>query len=210
MLIAFIPVDGAGFGVILISMKWHEDPEELKKRRKSLGVTQAELSVKCGSTPEIIANIEAGRRPLTGPVAHAIWEALAQVDQERREMRPLKDQWIQDVSPAGKLIPESLEQRFDREALALKRSAQDLLHAHSTLIKTEDQLWQLYKQDEGQLTDYQKEVRLNTIEILHDTMRRVMENLKSQVGTLEAITGKAGERPTEPTAERTEEEKIHG
>lgn len=70
-------------------MKWHNDPEELKKTRKRLGLTQAELAAKAGVKLSLIANIEARRRQKS-TIPSEIWEALALIDIEHRKSVPLK------------------------------------------------------------------------------------------------------------------------
>jgi transcriptional regulator with XRE-family HTH domain len=180
-------------------MKWNDDPEELQKHRKRLGLTQAELSDKCGVAPEIIANIEAGQHPLTGPVANALWDALASTDIERmprlRHLLPPKDPAARAEWDAKMGTPVSLEtlnerpEQFDRELRSLRRSAQDLLRIHASLSQNQENLLKLYEQDANRLTDSGKEIRLNVIELLSTIRRQLREDLEDSVKTLEEFNG---------------------
>jgi DNA-binding XRE family transcriptional regulator len=188
-------------------MQWSEDHRALAKQRREVGLTQDELAKRVGKSRSVIRDIESGRIKLRGETAIALWEAIAEAKITQR-----KD--VDTLSSLRALV-HSPEQRFEREFAALKRSAADLLRTHSTLAKTDDQLLALYKQDEAKLTDYQKEVRLSTIEILHATMRQLRETLQEQVTTLEALSGASGPNPIEPEPsdkfpEEEEKVKVNG
>src|SRR5215470_13066088 len=75
-------------------INWYENPEELRRVRKKLGLTQAQLAAKAGVKRSLIANIEAGRRRFTKDMQDLIWEPLAEIEVTRR-MRPLipPEQW---------------------------------------------------------------------------------------------------------------------
>ncbi|SRR6266567_304273 len=194
--------------------KWFESSVELKKRREALGLSQNDLARASGVPKGTIATIESKEnRPIPERIRHKLWEAIAGVEIEHKKM-PSVAEGLRGLPavPLASLLGEPPEQRFERELASLKRRARDLLRTHSSLAQTEDQMWELYKQDEARLTDYQKEIRLNTIEILGSTMRRLREDLASQVSTIEALSGAAGENPieAEPAAPVAEEEKVSG
>ncbi len=196
-----------------MAFKWFESSVELKKRREALGLSQNDLARASGVPKGTIATIESKEdRPIPERIRHQLWEAIAGVEIEHKKMPSVADRLrgLPARVPLASLlhVGESPEQRFERELTNLKRRAADLLRTHSSLAKTEDQLWQLYKQDEARLTDYQKEVRLNTIEILTTTMRQLREDLQNQVSTLEALSG-TGENPIEAEPVE-EEEKVSG
>jgi transcriptional regulator with XRE-family HTH domain len=58
------------------TLKWYEDPKVFRERRKQLGLTQQRLAKKSSVDRAVIANIESGRRSLTGGVAELLWDAL--------------------------------------------------------------------------------------------------------------------------------------
>lgn len=66
------------------------DPKLLREKRKELGLTQAALSARSGVTRDWIACVERSRAPLAGEKALRVWEALADVDAERRKQPALK------------------------------------------------------------------------------------------------------------------------
>jgi predicted transcriptional regulator len=58
-------------------MHWYVDPQELKKRRKAVGLTQADLARLSGVKRSMIAAVEAGWRPLDAEVGGILWRAIA-------------------------------------------------------------------------------------------------------------------------------------
>jgi len=68
-------------------MEWFEDPKVLRTRRKRLGVTQVDLAAEAGVNRAVIADIEAGRRPLGEDVRTPIWKAVASFDSARQKER---------------------------------------------------------------------------------------------------------------------------
>jgi transcriptional regulator with XRE-family HTH domain len=80
-------------------MKWYEDPEEIKKRRKLLPLTQAELA-KAAKVPQSwLAMVELGQikigadtiRPSVKAKLDRVWRALAtkEIERKKRKTVPL-------------------------------------------------------------------------------------------------------------------------
>jgi transcriptional regulator with XRE-family HTH domain len=67
-------------------LKWFEDPKIFRAKRKRLGLTQTQLAKTAKVDRAIIANIEAGRRPLTGDVADILWKTLTRTSYEQRKL----------------------------------------------------------------------------------------------------------------------------
>jgi transcriptional regulator with XRE-family HTH domain len=67
-------------------MKWFEDPKELARVRKRLGLTQSALAKLIKSDRTLIANIEAGRRRLTKEVGELLWNALLAVELKQKPL----------------------------------------------------------------------------------------------------------------------------
>jgi transcriptional regulator with XRE-family HTH domain len=65
-------------------LKWYEDPKVFRETRKKLGLTQERLAKKSGVDRTVIANIESGRRGLTGDVAHLLWDVVTRMSVVRR------------------------------------------------------------------------------------------------------------------------------
>lgn len=66
-------------------MHWYEDPAELKRVRKSLGLTQAQLAERAGVKAWVIADVELGRRSFSEDVREPIWEALSERRREEKK-----------------------------------------------------------------------------------------------------------------------------
>jgi transcriptional regulator with XRE-family HTH domain len=58
-------------------MHWFENPEELKKRRKEVGLTQSALARKAGIKLSMIADVETGRQLLKGELQKKLWDAIS-------------------------------------------------------------------------------------------------------------------------------------
>ena len=71
-------------------LKWYENPKELRRYRKELGLTQAQLASKAHVKLSLIADIESGRRRFTKKAQGPVWDALADVQSERRKIAELK------------------------------------------------------------------------------------------------------------------------
>ena len=104
---------------------WHEDPDELKYRRKNLGLSQKQLADRSGVPREILANIETHRRSLTGEVATKLWHALADCEQGRKTV-PLSD-----LLHAGLTLP--FKNREQAEAVATVTADADEVTYRGTL-----------------------------------------------------------------------------
>lgn len=72
----------------MAKLKWFEDPQVFRAKRKQLGLTQTQLSKVSNVDRGIIADIETGRRPLKGNgdvVSDALWGALMKITYQRRK-----------------------------------------------------------------------------------------------------------------------------
>ena len=63
-------------------MKWFEDPAFLSATREKLGMTQLRLAERAGVKRSQVANLEAGRTPMTLANTKRLWGALAAVEVE--------------------------------------------------------------------------------------------------------------------------------
>jgi transcriptional regulator with XRE-family HTH domain len=64
-------------------MTWREDPKELAKRRKAIGLSQHALAKASGVKRSWIGAAEEGRVPLSGEKAAALWAAIVRIDLKR-------------------------------------------------------------------------------------------------------------------------------
>lgn len=131
------------------ALKWYEDPKVFREKRKRLGLTQQKLAKKSGVDRTIIANIEAGRRKLTGDVADLLWDVLDRMSLLRRrelltpeqrasERATLKFSKVQYEQYSRKLIEQlknrdaELEQTYKLH-LAKRQGQLDALERASSL-----------------------------------------------------------------------------
>src|SRR5438309_11481088 len=71
-------------------MNWYEDPEELVKRRREAGLSQAQLAERTGRSRSLIRDVELKKIKLRGELAHDLWQAIARAQIEQNErMVPL-------------------------------------------------------------------------------------------------------------------------
>jgi len=71
-------------------MNWYEDPEELVKRRREAGLSQAQLAERTGRSRSLIRDVELKKVKLRGELAHDLWEAISDAHAERKKrMIPL-------------------------------------------------------------------------------------------------------------------------
>src|SRR5438874_11882962 len=80
--------DTLSAGGIMPQLRWFEDPKELRKRRKQLGITQHGLAKLAKVKRSLISDIEAGRRPLSEDVSKPLWEAITDAYIERLKGTP--------------------------------------------------------------------------------------------------------------------------
>ena len=121
-------------------MNWHEDPEELKKVRKRLGVSQEKLGELSGVKPSWIAAVETKRLPLIGPKAHALWRALGDIDFERRAdldrrgLMPLSNLLGLEREPTRYGNPDELKRMETMERLIATQNS--LIAVQNELLRT--------------------------------------------------------------------------
>jgi transcriptional regulator with XRE-family HTH domain len=68
---------------------WSEDRAELRKQRKALGMSQADLARKAGVSRSLVRDVEIGRIKLRDRLSHALWEAIALLRNERIQLKDL-------------------------------------------------------------------------------------------------------------------------
>jgi transcriptional regulator with XRE-family HTH domain len=94
----------------MAQLEWFEDPKVFRAKRKQLGLTQAQLAKVSKIDRAIIANIEAGRRTLTGQIAESLWNALGEVSHERRaEIAAAEtdvERWLQGIERGRSEYPD--------------------------------------------------------------------------------------------------------
>lgn len=73
-----------------------KDVKELRKRRKALGVTQAQLAKMSRVNANTLAQYEAGYAPLNAAVARKLWDVLDRVESERRAEVSLAERKLQE------------------------------------------------------------------------------------------------------------------
>src|SRR5437016_265898 len=68
---------------------WYDDPSELSKRRKAIGISQAELASRAGMSRSVLRDLEIGRTKFRGELRNALWKAIAdfQIEAEREQER---------------------------------------------------------------------------------------------------------------------------
>ena len=113
---------------------WFEDPGELKRVRKKLGLSQSELAMRAGVSREILANIETGRRSLSGDLRHALWAALAKHEMDFKNLvpmstllpspKPLRARQVTAHLSLAEEIAELRARNADLEARAITAEAQ--------------------------------------------------------------------------------------
>jgi transcriptional regulator with XRE-family HTH domain len=84
-------------------LRWFEDPKELRKRRKELGITQHGLAKLAKVKRSLISDIEAGRRPLSEDVRTPLWQAISDMYIERLKGTP---EWAKRLEEGRQKLEE--------------------------------------------------------------------------------------------------------
>jgi transcriptional regulator with XRE-family HTH domain len=136
--------------VSMPKLRWFEDPEVLRKKRKELGITQHDLAKLAKVKRSLISDIEAERRLLTKDVGGPLWDALANVHIERLKVTP---EWEKIVEEERQKLEE---ERKDSKKIGLKNlmapaeATQDrvkdkLIEAQQEVIRIQNELISAHK-----------------------------------------------------------------
>ena len=104
-------------------LKWYENPKELKRFRKQLGLTQGALAEKAGVKLSLIADIESERRRFSKKFQRPIWEALSDTQSEQRKTVELKS--LLEPVPLSSLAGHSTPEGLARYRASCERMKQD-------------------------------------------------------------------------------------
>ena len=177
---------------------WFEDPTKLKAVRRSLGLSQSDLAGKAKVKRGIIANIETGRRSLSGDVGDALWVALA--THEAKQGRSLG----QLISVPELLDPEHRDAHFEqleKTSEAIHKNAR--LH-NLQLIEEVAELQARNARFEAQQTALQVEVAaLRTV--LAEQTARAEERFKEVRRELKVLRRAAAEEGSKIIAESSKD-----
>jgi transcriptional regulator with XRE-family HTH domain len=152
-------------------MEWWEDAKKLTEVRKARNVSQARLARMAGVTASLICQIEKGTKPLTKEVAQKVWDALADVRFEQKDLNALKTMGV-DKTPEAMAREEAESLRKENERL---RNAEKAMSVQDRLKdKYIDALRELVK-IQSELIAAHAELRHAETEKRKDLEQRVAE-----------------------------------
>ena len=119
-------------------MEWYQNPKELAKRRRAVGLSQAVLAKRSGHSRSLVRDVELGRIKLRADLAESLWKVIAEerlAQETRRQEMPLYWQAIKGITPAG-----SSSSPWDM------KQTQERISTLAQLVRNQDELIKLYQQ----------------------------------------------------------------
>jgi transcriptional regulator with XRE-family HTH domain len=174
----YIPYGGA----IMTKRSVRQDVKELRKRRKALGVTQAQLAKMSRVNANTLAQYEAGYAPLNADAARQLWDALDRIESSRRSEVSLAERKLQDR--VTELEKENTALRGVRSAESYAQLCSKLPWMKSHLASALEQLAQV-KARAAQLSE-QANLDDPIIKGLLDSLYQEKEGLEKQVSEMQA------------------------
>ena len=162
--------------------KVRQDVKELRKRRKALGITQAQLAKMARVNANTLAQYEAGYAPLNEDVARKLWDALDRVEGERRSEVSLAEQKLLDR--VTELEKENTVLRGVQSAESYAQLCSKLPWMKNHLASALEQLAQV-KARAAQLSQ-QANLDDPIIKGLLDSLYQEKEGLEKQVSEMQA------------------------
>lgn len=155
----------------MAALKSYEDPKVFRENRKRLGLTQQKLAKKSGVDRTIIANIESGRRKLTGDVADLLWDVLTRTSLLRR--REL-------LTPEQRAAERAKLKLSKEEYGAFSRTVVQILSQRDAELEQKYQ--SLLAKHEGQLEGLQ---RAHATTLDDPSVKEVIESFRREIAELQ-------------------------
>jgi transcriptional regulator with XRE-family HTH domain len=139
---------------------WYEKPEELRRVREQLGVTQTELSERAKVKQSLVSAIENGKRPMSNRSGEKLWRALGDISYEKKNGVNALRSALQ--TPSTRTLPGALDML---KSLGLDKTPEQLLKDENRILKD----------------------RILNFEAQIETLNAANENLKAQLKSYEDL-----------------------
>ena len=141
-------------------LRWYEKPEELRRVREQLGVTQTELAERAKVKQSLVSAIENGKRPISNRSGEKLWRALGEISYEKKNGVNALRSALQ--TPGTRTLPGALEML---KSLGLDKTPEQLLKDENRILK-------------DRISNYQSQI---------ETLNAANENLKAQLKSYEDL-----------------------
>ena len=111
-------------------LRWYEKPEELRRVREQLGVTQTELSERSKVKQSLVSAIENGKRPISNRSGEKLWRALGDISYEKKNGVNALRSALQ--TPSTRTLPGALDVL---KALGLDKTPEQFLKEENQILK---------------------------------------------------------------------------
>lgn len=158
-------------------LRWYEKPEELRRVREQLGVTQAELSERSKVKQSLVSAIENGKRPISNRSGEKLWRALGDISYEKKNGVNALRTALQ--TPSTRTLPGALNLL---KSLGLDKTPEQFLKDENRILKD----------------------RILNCESHIETLKAANENLKAQLKSYEELCKLQDRRDTwyQPMSDR--------
>ncbi len=141
-------------------LRWYEKPEELRRVREQLGVTQTELAERAKVKQSLVSAIENGKRPISNRSGEKLWRALGEISYEKKNGVNALRSALQ--TPGTRTLPGALDML---KSLGLDKTPEQLLKDENRILK-------------DRILNYQSQI---------ETLNAANENLKAQLKSYEDL-----------------------
>jgi transcriptional regulator with XRE-family HTH domain len=111
-------------------LRWYEKPDELRRVREQLGVTQTELAERAKVKQSLVSAIENGKRPISNRSGEKLWRALGEISYEKKNGVNALRSALQ--TPGTRTLPGALDML---KSLGLDKTPEQLLKDENRILK---------------------------------------------------------------------------